>query len=62
MYIGGSGVLKRMEGLEKPKTEFFLVFVGVLWFFLSKLCKENRDGITYYCEAYDGLSFFTAFT
>ena len=27
-----------------------------------KICKENRDRITYYCEAYDGLSFFRAFT
>ena len=23
MYIGGSGVLKRMAGLEEPETEFY---------------------------------------
>ena len=29
----------------------------MLWFFLSKICKRNRDWITYNCEVYDGLSF-----
>ena len=29
MYIGGSGVLKRMEGLVEPKTELYWRLKGI---------------------------------
>ena len=29
---------------------------ATLWFSLSNICMENRDGMASNCEAYDGLS------